>query len=190
MEKQRLDKVIASTGKFSRREVKALVRQGRVLVDGIPARSAEDKVDAEAVEIMVNGECLMYRRYTWVMLNKPAGYLSATEDGRGPTVLDLLPQELRALHGAAGLPSGDEDVISLVCQQAGNPQRPRLIQLCGTSDFLYEDNQTFRRAAEKAGYGHTYLEAPGDHEWPYWDKAIQYAFQFFRNMDMKTTPIY
>ena len=94
------------------------------------------------------------------------------------------------LHGAAGLPSGDEDVISLVCQQAGNPQRPRLIQLCGTSDFLYEDNQTFRRAAEAAGYGHMYLEAPGDHEWPYWDKAIQYAFQFFRNMDMKTTPIY
>lgn len=82
-----------------------------------------------------------------------------------------------------------KDAISLVCRQAGNPQRPRLIQLCGTSDFLYEDNQTFRRAAEKAGYGHMYLEAPGDHEWPYWDKAIQYAFQFFRNMDMKTTPI-
>lgn len=74
---------------------------------------------------------------------------------------DLLPQELRALHGAAGLPSGDEDVISLACQQAGNPQRPRLIQLCGTSDFLYEDNQAFRRAAEAAGYGHMYLEAPG-----------------------------
>ena len=95
MEKQRLDKVIASTGKFSRREVKALVRQGRVLVDGIPARSGEDKVDAESVEIVVNGENLTYRRYTWVMLNKPAGYLSATEDGRGPTVLDLLPQELQ-----------------------------------------------------------------------------------------------
>jgi len=95
MEKQRLDKVIASTGKFSRREVKALVRQGRVLVDGIPACSGEDKVDAESVEIVVNGESLTYRRYTWVMLNKPAGYLSATEDGRGPTVLDLLPQELQ-----------------------------------------------------------------------------------------------
>jgi len=95
MEKQRLDKVIASTGKYSRREVKTLVRQGRVLVDGIPARSGEDKVDAEAVEIVVNGESLIYRRYTWVMLNKPAGYLSATEDGRGATVLDLLPQELQ-----------------------------------------------------------------------------------------------
>ena len=95
MEKQRLDKIIASTGKFSRREVKNLIRQGRVLVDGVPARSAEDKTDPEAAVITVNGEALTYRRYTWVMLNKPAGYLSATEDGRGPTVLDLLPQELQ-----------------------------------------------------------------------------------------------
>lgn len=95
MEKQRLDKVIASTGKFSRREVKLLVRQGRVLVDGAPARSPEDKVDPEQAEIVVNGEPLTYRRFTWVMLNKPAGYLSATEDGRGATVLDLLPEELQ-----------------------------------------------------------------------------------------------
>ena len=92
---QRLDKIIASTGKWSRKEVKNLVRQGRVLVDGVPARSAEDKYDPEAVEIVVNGEALIYREYTWIMLNKPAGYLSATEDGRGATVLDLLPQELQ-----------------------------------------------------------------------------------------------
>lgn len=95
MEKQRLDKIIASTGRWSRREVKNLVRQGRVLVDGVPARSAEEKADPEAAEITVNGETLTYRRYTWVMLNKPAGYLSATEDGHGPTVLDLLPPELK-----------------------------------------------------------------------------------------------
>lgn len=95
MEKQRLDKIIASTGKYSRREVKLLVKQGVVLVDGIPARSPEDKFDPEQVEIAVNGEGLTYRRYTWVMLNKPAGYLSATEDGRGATVLDLLPEELQ-----------------------------------------------------------------------------------------------
>ena len=95
MEKQRLDKIIASTGKCSRREVKNLIRPGRVLVDGVPPRSPEEKEDPEAVEIVVNGEVLTYRRYTWLMLNKPAGYLSATEDGRGPTVLDLLPQELR-----------------------------------------------------------------------------------------------
>lgn len=95
MEKQRLDKIIASTGKWSRREVKALVRQGQVLVDGFPARSVEEKADPETAEIAVNGEVLAYRRFTWLMLNKPAGYLSATEDGKGATVLDLLPEELR-----------------------------------------------------------------------------------------------
>ena len=95
MAAQRLDKIIASTGRWSRREVKDLVRQGRVTVDGVPARSAEEKADPEQAVIAVNGELLNWRRYTWVMLNKPAGYLSATEDGRGATVLDLLPPELR-----------------------------------------------------------------------------------------------
>ena len=95
MSLQRLDKILASTGKWSRRDAKLLVRQGRVLVDGVPARSAEDKVDPEIAEILVNGELLLYRAFTWIMLNKPAGYLSATEDGRGATVLDLLPEELQ-----------------------------------------------------------------------------------------------
>ena len=93
MEKQRLDKIIASTGRFSRREVKDLIRQGLVLVDGVPAQSSQDKADPEMAEIAVGGEVLTYRRYTWVMLNKPAGYLSATEDGRGPTVLDQLRRQ-------------------------------------------------------------------------------------------------
>lgn len=95
MEPLRLDKIIASTGEFSRREVKELIRHGRVLVDGVPARSAQEKADPESAEITVNGVPLVYRRFTWVMLNKPAGYLSATEDGRGATVLDLLPEALQ-----------------------------------------------------------------------------------------------
>lgn len=92
---ERLDKIIASTGRWSRREVKQLVRQGNVTVDGQTARSAEQKADPETAEITVLGEALCYRRYTWVMLNKPAGVLSATEDGRGATVLDLLPPDLQ-----------------------------------------------------------------------------------------------
>ena len=92
---QRLDKVIASTGRWSRREVKELVRQGRGTVNGAVAKIAEEKADPEAADICVNGERLIWRQYTWVMLNKPAGYLSATEDGRGKTVLDLLPPELQ-----------------------------------------------------------------------------------------------
>ena len=95
MEKQRLDKIIASTGKWSRKEVKNLIRHGQVLVDGLPAAGPEEKADPEAAEIVVNGERLTYQRYTWIMLNKPAGYLSATEAGRGKTVLDLPAQDLR-----------------------------------------------------------------------------------------------
>ena len=97
MAKERLDKLIASTGRWSRREVKMLVREGRVLVDGRIAGSAEEKYDAESCRIAVNGEELLLRRHTYVMLHKPAGVLSATEDGRGRTVLDLLTPELRKI---------------------------------------------------------------------------------------------
>lgn len=95
MEKLRLDRLLASTGSWSRREVRVLVRQGRVLADGRPVASAEEKFDPGTAKLLVDGVPVQYARYTYVMLNKPAGYLSATEDGRGATVLDLLPPELR-----------------------------------------------------------------------------------------------
>ena len=97
MPQQRLDKIIASTGRYSRREVKTLVREGRVLVDGRIAAGPEDKCDPECARISVNGEELFYRAHTYVMLHKPAGVLSATEDGRGETVLDLLAPEYRKI---------------------------------------------------------------------------------------------
>lgn len=97
MEKQRLDKILASTGKWSRREVKQLVKQGRVLVDGRPAASAEEKYDPEGSRLAVDGEEIGFRSVTWLMMNKPAGVLSATEDGKGKTVLDLLSPELQRI---------------------------------------------------------------------------------------------
>lgn len=113
MEKQRLDKIIAFTGKWSRREVKELVRRGQVTVDGAAARSAEEKFDPEAVEISVAGEALCWRRYTWIMLNKPAGVLSATEDGKGRTVLDLLPPDLQGLFPVGRLDKDTEGLLLL-----------------------------------------------------------------------------
>jgi len=93
---ERLDKVVAAMGCWSRREVKILVREGRILIDGRPAPAADCKVDPETAVITVDGEDLGWRRHTWLMMNKPAGLLSATRDGRGDgTVLDLLPPELR-----------------------------------------------------------------------------------------------
>ena len=97
MEMQRLDKILASTGKWSRREAKLLVKQGRVLVDGRPAAGVEEKYDPTATPITVDGEDIGYRKFTWLMMHKPGGVLSATEDGRGETVLDLLSPEFRRL---------------------------------------------------------------------------------------------
>ncbi len=97
MELLRLDRLLASTGKWSRREVKQLIRQGRVLVDGAPAPSPEAKYDPTAAVLTVDGEDVGWRAVTWLMMNKPAGVLSATEDGREKTVMDLLPAELRRL---------------------------------------------------------------------------------------------
>ena len=92
---ERLDKVIANRGAASRREVKTLVRQGRVLVDGIPAAAADMKVDAATAVITVDGVALESERHVYLLLHKPAGVLTATEDKRQPTVLDLIPQEMR-----------------------------------------------------------------------------------------------
>ena len=97
MARERLDKIIASTGRWSRREAKALIREGRVLVEEVIAASAEEKVDPERAAITVDGEDLGYRRFTYILLNKPGGLLSATEDSRQGTVLDLLAPELRRI---------------------------------------------------------------------------------------------
>ena len=102
---ERLDKILAGTGRWSRREVKELVRQGRVRVDGQTARTAEEKVAPEAAAITVDGQPVETERFTYVMLHKPAGVLSATEDSRQQTVLDLLPGELRR-RGLSPVPRG------------------------------------------------------------------------------------
>lgn len=110
---ERLDKLLAGTGKWSRREVKALVRQGLVRVDGRLAACAEDKLDPAAAIITVAGETISLRRFTYVMLHKPAGVLTATEDRKQPTVLDLLPPELRRI-GLAPVGRLDKDTEGLL----------------------------------------------------------------------------
>ena len=110
---ERLDKLLAGTGKWSRREVKALVRQGLVRVDGRLAASAEDKLDPAAAIITVAGETISLCRFTYVMLHKPAGVLTATEDRKQPTVLELLPPELRRI-GLAPVGRLDKDTEGLL----------------------------------------------------------------------------
>ena len=90
MEKQRLDRILASTGKWSRREAKLLVKQGRVLVDGSPAAGVEEKYDPAAVPITVDGQDIGYRRFTWLMMHKPGGVLLLLLTDDGKTAHDLL----------------------------------------------------------------------------------------------------
>lgn len=92
---ERLDKILASTGHWSRREVKELVRQGRVRINGEKAKKPEDKWDPAQDVIEVDGIQVDCSPYVYIMLHKPAGLLSATEDKEQKTVVDLLPEHLR-----------------------------------------------------------------------------------------------
>lgn len=93
----RLDKFLSETGTLSRSESGRAVRAGKVLVNGRAAKSPSDRVDPERDEIFFGGERVLYRRFTYILLNKPDGYVSATEDGREKTVLELLPEKQRKI---------------------------------------------------------------------------------------------
>lgn len=94
----RLDKFIVSTGKLSRSESGRAARAGRILVNGVAVKKADTAVDPETDVIVLDGEALTYRRYTYILLNKPDGYVSATEDSRGEQVVtSLLPEEYQKM---------------------------------------------------------------------------------------------
>ena len=93
----RLDKMISSTGIASRSQIASAVRGGRVLVDGVVARKADMQIDPDAASVVYCGTPVCYRKFTYIMLNKPEGYVSATEDGRLPTVIELLPEDLQKI---------------------------------------------------------------------------------------------
>ena len=132
---ERLDKILASAGKWSRKEARTLIRGGRLLADGIPVRDPSAKFDPESVRLTADGVDIRYRRTTWVMLNKPAGYLSATEDRHGPTVLDLLPPELRNLFPVGRL---DKDTVGLLLLTNDGPLAHALLSPRRHVEKVYE----------------------------------------------------
>ena len=109
----RLDKLLSDTGRWTRKEAGVLIRQGTVLIDGVSLRKPEEKLDPEAVSITVNGVPLIWSAHSYLMLNKPAGYLTATEDRSAPTVMDLIPDELRK-PGLAPVGRLDKDTTGLL----------------------------------------------------------------------------
>ena len=91
----RLDKYLADMGMGTRSELKKMIRSGRVLVDGAPAKKPEEKVDVESQTVMVDGKVVTYQTVEYYMLHKPAGVVSATKDKKEKTVLDLIGGQKR-----------------------------------------------------------------------------------------------
>lgn len=87
----RLDKFLATAGYGSRKEIKKLTRDGNVSVNGKPVRDSSIHVSQANNLVTVNGVNVIYREFVYLMLNKPGGYISATEDTRDATVLELVP---------------------------------------------------------------------------------------------------
>ena len=90
----RLDKLLSNSGFGSRKEVKVLLKKKWVTVNGKVETKAEAKVDSEKDTVLVGGEPVNYQEYMYLMMNKPQGVLSATEDNHQKTVIDLLAFEL------------------------------------------------------------------------------------------------
>ena len=112
---ERLDKIIASQGKYSRNEVRKLAAAGLVTVDGQKVSKPDIKVDPSLSQIMVAGELVSGQKHVYLLLNKPRGYTSTIEGNRMNTILDLVPLEfLREGLNAAGRLHRDMEGLMLL----------------------------------------------------------------------------
>ncbi len=91
----RIDKFLSDYGIATRKEAAKIARSGGISVDGIVVRDTSKHIDPEKSKVVFLGRELTYSRYTYVMLNKPKGYVSSTDDKVNPYVTELLPEELR-----------------------------------------------------------------------------------------------
>ncbi|RKW04668.1 MAG: rRNA pseudouridine synthase [Streptococcus sp.] len=91
----RLDKFLVENGLGSRSQVKEVLKKGLVLVNGRAEKSPKTQINETADEVVVSGQKLTYEKFVYYLLNKPKGYISATEDERHKTVLDLLDETAR-----------------------------------------------------------------------------------------------
>ncbi|MBA4700035.1 MAG: rRNA pseudouridine synthase [Ruminococcus sp.] len=93
--KLRLDKYLADMGAGTRSEVKKAIAKGQVSIGGLVVKRPETKIDTEQDEVEYQGRSVSYVEYEYYMLNKPAGVVSATEDKKEQTVVDLIESRLR-----------------------------------------------------------------------------------------------
>ena len=90
----RLDRFLSEQNIAARSETRQLVRKGRILINGELPSGSDTKLDPQVDVVWVDGQLIHYNRFLYIMLNKPLGVVSATEDTKHQTVLDLVPKEL------------------------------------------------------------------------------------------------
>ena len=108
---ERLDKFLCDCGVGTRSQVKGILKAGRVTVDGKPEKDGSRKVETETVEICLDGEPLGKTGTVVIMLNKPAGYVTATVDREQKTVMELLPPEYKELNPVGRLDKETEGLL-------------------------------------------------------------------------------
>ena len=93
----RVDKFLSEMGKATRTESAKLARAGKITVNGEVIKKPDIHIDPYTDEVRLNGMLITYKKFTYIMMNKPEGYVSATEDGRERVVTELLPDEERRI---------------------------------------------------------------------------------------------
>lgn len=91
----RIDKLIANQHKISRKDVRQIIKKGRVTINGKTETLFDKKINTDMDKIELDGKDIVYKNKIYVMLNKPMGYVCSTKDGESPTVLEILSDELR-----------------------------------------------------------------------------------------------
>jgi len=109
----RLDKFFSEQKILSRKEVAEKIKKGCITVNGTIAKKPDVKIDETNDVILLDGNVVVYKKYIYLMINKPQGYVSSTDDPRDKTVIDLLPPELQKFDL---FPCGrlDKDTVGLV----------------------------------------------------------------------------
>lgn len=133
---ERIDKILSNLGYGTRKDLKKIVKNGMVQVNGITIKDSAMKVDPEKDKIVINGEEIFYREFIYLMMNKPAGVISATFDNKDETVIDLLEVEHQVFEP---FPVGrlDKDTVGLLLLTNDGDLNHRLISPKWKVDKVY-----------------------------------------------------
>ena len=110
---ERLDKAFSSCKLYSRTEIAKIIKQKRVSVNGKIINDPSFKVDAQKDQILLDGKAVEFSKFVYIMLNKPSGVVSSTDDGRDKTVIDILPESFKR-QGLFPVGRLDKDTVGLV----------------------------------------------------------------------------